>query len=232
MKPTEYEKPVTMRKQTNRSVEYHAIIECLDNYPRFQELPRGAVLHLARLLERSVYNSAIDKAKEKGIPTNWDKDNFVAQYSSIGYTLKINLDITSSVNRDKEEEVKEYVASRLFNYIVLQYAYVLVRHLGWLEEPHLAKTWETVLNYSTYFDPRRVGGYSAQELNPLINSDYVKTLVLRTQQETKVKTSSMYLCVCGERKTICYEIQTRSLDEGGTLFIKCVCCGKVWRSRY
>ena len=35
---------------------------------------------------------------------------------------------------------------------------------------------------------------------------------------------------CKSRKTSFYEVQTRSADEGMTLFIACLSCGKRWKS--
>jgi DNA-directed RNA polymerase subunit M/transcription elongation factor TFIIS len=188
-------------------------------------LPDGALEHLAQMIERSIYNAAIDKSKEKNTPTCWNSEAFVEQYSSIGYTVKINLDVHSSVNKNKDSIIGEYVAQRLYNYMIWQYACVVCRKvLGLTICPK-------VQNYLPHFDPRKLGYCNSQELNPLINRDYVETIILRTQQETKVKTSSMYKCICGEKKTVSYHLQTRSLDEGGTLFIRCLSCQRVWSLR-
>ena len=37
-------------------------------------------------------------------------------------------------------------------------------------------------------------------------------------------------CVCGSRRTISYQRQTRSADEGFTTFVRCVDCKKSWRN--
>lgn len=49
-------------------------------------------------------------------------------------------------------------------------------------------------------------------------------------QETKTEfTNTEFKCPsCGKRQCTTWEKQTRSLDEGATLFAKCV-CGRVWR---
>lgn len=36
-------------------------------------------------------------------------------------------------------------------------------------------------------------------------------------------------CVCGSKKTISFQKQTRSADEGSTTFAKCVQCKRTWR---
>lgn len=34
---------------------------------------------------------------------------------------------------------------------------------------------------------------------------------------------------CGSKKTISFQKQTRSADEGSTTFVKCVVCKKMWK---
>jgi len=69
---------------------------------------------------------------------------------------------------------------------------------------------------------------SPRELDPEFNKPYDTMLALKREQRVHIKTSSLYLCQCGERKTMRYEIQTRSLDEPGTLYIQCIPCGRSW----
>ena len=49
--------------------------------------------------------------------------------------------------------------------------------------------------------------------------------------ETQVEASSdLFKCgKCKERRTVFYEMQTRSADEPMTIFITCLNCGKRWR---
>jgi DNA-directed RNA polymerase subunit M/transcription elongation factor TFIIS len=60
----------------------------------------------------------------------------------------------------------------------------------------------------------------------------VEELERRAKEEIKVKYSTMYQCRnCGQRKTHERELQTRSGDEGGTIFVECLNCGVVWTHR-
>src|SRR5271166_3376689 len=95
-----------------RITEYNAILGCLKEYSLFDKLHSEIQLWAAKTIERSLFNAVIDKAKEKGIPTYWTEDDFISQYASLGYTLKINLDVNSSVNRDKL--CPDYSASRVY----------------------------------------------------------------------------------------------------------------------
>jgi len=37
-------------------------------------------------------------------------------------------------------------------------------------------------------------------------------------------------CVCGSKRTISFQKQTRSADEGSTTFAQCVECGRKWKN--
>ncbi len=76
----------------------------------------------------------------------------------------------------------------------------------------------------------RLGGMLPHELNPPVNAAYFARLALKMEARVPQKFSRMYQCRCGERKTELYEIQTRSLDEPKTLYIRCLCCGRSWTS--
>jgi len=217
-----------MGEEKYRNDEREGILACLREYAPFTTLPVRAQEWTVRVIERSLFNSTIDKAKEKNIPTYWGEDNFVAQYASLGYTLKINLDINSSVNRDRPKKIREYAVSKVYNFLAFRYFRSLVKKMGLFPVELCDKIQKLV----PYFDLRRVGTLNSQELNPLINEPYIIQLKIRSEQGTKIKFSTMYTCSsCGEKKTKLYELQTRSLDEGGTLFVQCVICGKVWTSR-
>jgi DNA-directed RNA polymerase subunit M/transcription elongation factor TFIIS len=41
--------------------------------------------------------------------------------------------------------------------------------------------------------------------------------------------SGIHKCKCGCDKVYSYELQTRSADEGMTVFLQCYECGKKWR---
>jgi DNA-directed RNA polymerase subunit M/transcription elongation factor TFIIS len=217
-----------MSEEVYRKDECAAILATLMEYEPLNVFPNEVLRHIAKVIERGILNSSVQKAKEKGIPTYWADDNFVALYASIGYTLKMNLDINSSVNIDKTPEIRYYIASRIYNYLILKYTKFLIRE----HELLLPTVWEKIQSYVEYMDPKIMSSMNSNKLNPLINKPYIEQIHIREQQETKIKFSTMYQCICGERKTISYEIQTRSLDEGGTQFIKCVSCNKVWTSRH
>jgi DNA-directed RNA polymerase subunit M/transcription elongation factor TFIIS len=79
-------------------------------------------------------------------------------------------------------------------------------------------------------NPKILGKMTSLELNPHINRVIVEELKTRGEQEIKLKYSTMHKCdTCGAKKTKEREIQTRSLDEGKTLFIECMQCGSTWR---
>lgn len=214
-----------MESNPIRTLEYKSIFECLTQYQPFSEFPEAVLSKIAQLIERSINNSAIDKSKEKGIPNYWSDENFISQYSSVGYNVKINLDINSSVNKNKPKQIGEYTISQVYNYVIYKYTRFITQRVYGEVSPII---WTKILGYLPHFDPKKIGELSSIVLNPLINKPYVEQLHIREKQETQVKYSTMYQCACGERKTISYTLQIRSLDEGGTCFIKCLCCPRIW----
>ncbi len=78
------------------------------------------------------------------------------------------------------------------------------------------------------------------ELKNLITQDYFKSAMFdksRTIDEKKLNNiscrmepmSGIHKCKCGCDKVYSYELQTRSADEGMSVFLQCYECGKKWR---
>jgi len=214
-------------KQSPRKLEQEGVLTCLREYSPFARLPVGDLQIVAACIERGIHNAAYDKACEKCIPLRWDNENFVAQYSSVGYDVKINLDINSSINAGREDEIRYYVAERVYNWVILRYTRALALH----HNPDSAPVWQAVEQYLATIGPDRLGYLSFDNLNPLINKPYIDQLKIREKQETQIKYSTMYSCKsCGNRKIITYLLQTRGLDEGSTQFFRCLTCQKIWSS--
>jgi DNA-directed RNA polymerase subunit M/transcription elongation factor TFIIS len=67
-----------------------------------------------------------------------------------------------------------------------------------------------------------------RQMSPEINDPFYKELDEKYAQKIDVKFSTRYLCKCGARKTDTYQIQTRGLDEPGTIFAVCLVCSNKW----
>ena len=66
-------------------------------------------------------------------------------------------------------------------------------------------------------------------LNPNLNIKYVETIELKSKQKVEQTVSRLYTCgKCKKNKTKHTKMQTRSSDEGYTVFINCVECGNKW----
>lgn len=212
---------------------------CLKSYDFFTRIPKRSLVRIAKKIEVGINNYAVEKANERNVAAYWENEKFVAQYASIGYTIAANLDTQSSVNRGQPEEIQNYTISRVYNYYlkklmkahgmskpVLKCVFVNagVQHRS--EGSHFERN-----HRIPYFNPLGLAKLGSHELNALINKSYVDQLRIRNQQNIEKKYSRMYKCsACGENKTEVYELQTCSGDEGGTLFVNCVNCGKRWTS--
>lgn len=78
------------------------------------------------------------------------------------------------------------------------------------------------------------------ELKNLVVKDYFKSSIFDKSRESDDKKlnniscrlepmSGIHKCKCGCDKVYSYELQTRSADEGMSVFLQCYECGKKWR---
>lgn len=66
-------------------------------------------------------------------------------------------------------------------------------------------------------------------LNPTINKSYIDEIELKSNQKIEKTISRLYTCrKCKQNKTKYTRMQTRSSDEGYTMFINCIECGHKW----
>jgi len=176
-------------------------------------------------MEIGILNHAVDMARMQNIPVYWDINDFVNIYSNIGYHIKINLDPDSSINIGQVDKIKYYLITLLYNYTLLN---SLEKLSFWKNLPDVIKN--KIKSEFPIIDPMILGKQNFQVLNPYLNQHILEEIKLKSEQVMHVKFSRMYKCnKCGESKTHMRELQTRSGDEGGTLFISCIVCGSTWR---
>lgn len=101
-------------------------------------------------------------------------------------------------------------------------------------------------NFSSYNDMLRSVSTSCNNLNyiqlkNMVMGNYFDNAlfsVCKAQDEKALNNitcrlepmSGIHKCKCGCDKVYSYELQTRSADEGMTLFLQCYECGKKWRN--
>jgi DNA-directed RNA polymerase subunit M/transcription elongation factor TFIIS len=209
-----------MDGREQRDAEKFAIFQCFNEYALFSKLASNIKNWIAKTIERSIYNATIDQVKHNNIPAYWINEIFVCQYSSIGFTVKINLDINSSINSNKPDIIRCYVAKKCYNAVM----FMIFQHYANLNK----KIADIIISHIGAINPKNIGYLLSKQLNPHINEPYYHQLEIRSEQTTKIKYSKMYTCTCGKKKTKCYERQTRGLDEGATVFLECE-CGRIWK---
>lgn len=211
-----------------RGKERSSIEEICNNYHRFKNMDINLRKKLVYIIEASILNASIDKALERGLQIYWNSEKFLEQYSNIGYQVKMNLDVNSSVNLNKSNETRFYLIDNLCDYMLIKYLKFLQTkgHIINISTENL----NIIAKYISPVKAEKLGYYTALQLNPFINQAYIDELKIRSQQNIKIKFSTLYKCSkCSKSKTQTKEFQTRCGDEGGTLFIFCLVCGHQWK---
>lgn len=225
-----------------RQKEINAIGKICLNFNGFKKLDIVLQHRLVTSIESGILDASIDMARTRNIPVYWDSNSFIEQYSNVGYNVKINLDVDSSVNSNKDKKTRYYLISGICDYITKSYLIEkykknyeisleqirLKRSFNLLDFPK--EIFNRIMGFIPTIHPRELGKMNPLELNPYINQVFIDELSIRGQQTVKIKYSKLYTCAeCGNKKCQMRELQTRSFDEGGTLFITCLVCANEWR---
>ena len=238
-----------------RKKEFDSIGHICSNFLLFKKLDFTLQKKLVKEVEQSISNASIDKANANIYLLIGIMIDFIELYSNIGYNIKINIDINSRINISKPENTRFYLISNLYNFIILKYLKNKYKKYK-SKQPNASfniinpnitnpnikskvkfhlfdfpiKIIDHIFSFIPSVNAKRVGYMNPLELNPYINQTYIDALALRANQEITIKYSTMFTCSqCGTKKTQMKEIQTRSSDEGGTLFVTCLTCGLTWK---
>ena len=133
---------------------------------------------------------------------------------------KIESMIASFIIQDNENETNITTYQRLywFKWYVILHAI--------LEKPSILQTykskWMDVVRHPPYI-------ICPEQWNTFLHNKKLKEGELIHGTSGQVPVTRLYTCSrCKQNKTTCTELQTRSADEGMTLMIRCLTCGKRW----
>ncbi len=190
----------------------------LEEEPLFQSLPKTNQSALVKLIESSCHNANIEYCKSHHIPTFWDDEKFIENYSANIYRVSINLDPNSSINSNNPKP---------FNRILMD-SVLISAFVGCL--PKLKNTQKVIDRIG--INIKKISYMTSLELNSYSSQSYLDVIELRATQKIEVKTTKMYACPqCHKRNATFYQLQTRSGDEGYTTFIQCQMCEHRWTLR-
>ncbi len=200
-----------------RKTSVHSIYDILRVYPRLTGIGNNVILYTARCIEQSCHTANIYQAVEKNMRQNWESSEFLEQYSNILYEILVNIDPNSSINSGNT-----YLIDIISVKILLMLGKLSMRKPNYR---YSVFPLDKLLPESE-IDLAKIGQYHHDMLNPAANKSYKDEIEIRSQQCLVIKTTKMYTChECGGRDSKYHVQQTRSGDEGYTVFITCQICG-------
>lgn len=218
-----------------------------DSDPRLSQLPEHIKEWASIHIERGCNNANVDKAIDRNVPGYWEDQYFQEQYSTIVYKTAINIDPQSSVNQSQPESHQRYLMDQIYNSAIIKYLFdISLDNELYTDQPNLKLSEKSRCGFnglsSDIFirindnriipcvDLIDLGYMNSDVLNPHINAPYKQQIKLREQQQVEVKTTHMYPCPqCKTADAKYRRLQTRSGDEGYTIFLTCQYCGFCWR---
>ncbi len=201
-----------------RSLSTNSIYNILRNYSKFRGLGNNILRFTAQLIEGSCYRANIQEAQEKNMRPCWSSSEYLDQYSNILYTVLVNLDPESSINCGNT-----YLIDAVGTQIIFILSTLSMRAQSYKYNRFPVHQYLSTL---PMLDLEKLGIYHHDILNPTANKIYKDEIEIRSQQCIVVKTTKMYICPeCGGRDSKYHVQQTRSGDEGYTVFITCQICG-------
>ena len=71
------------QSHNTRNIEKYSIFRFCLNYEVFKKMDLNLQVKLVSMIESSILDASIDKARERNIPVYWNSDDFIEQYSNL-----------------------------------------------------------------------------------------------------------------------------------------------------
>lgn len=171
---------------------------------------RLIILLIANILEINNLFKILNKKQQDKIIINIEK-------SCYNETLK------------KAEELLIYKSweNEKFCYLYQLYCNKITKNLDISSEVKSDYLFNQIIN--DLIDINNIASLSSDQLCPDKSENIKKNIRLRSDQEIKTKTSSLYTCPnCHKKETKLKMVQLRSLDEGYNISLTCVFCNFNW----
>ena len=180
-----------IREQNKKSIR-----ACLANSVYFKILPKYQKVWLVNKIELGIHNSNIRESIKNFIQSYWNNQSFVHQYSTISFDVKTNLDVKSSILRNKTNKVKSYLSKGVVLYTIMKWMKTspkkfkskFSRNLLALDDDILTSIFET----AGAINPKQLGFMNYTDLNPYLSQKYLEEIELRSKQKIKEKSTKQY----------------------------------------
>ena len=169
----------------------------------------------------NIQNSIKVKLLSSGFDIKTDINIFTNKYNSFVYNFMNNINSDSEMNKELTGHNNIYLINNFKKYILFSLLTQKMKNISIIKDIHseLFQNFKLnkILKANTFY------------LNPHFNIKYVEKLNLQSKQKAELTINRLYTCKkCKKNKTKCNKIQTRSCDEGCTMFINCIECGYKW----
>ena len=190
------------------------------NYYKITDSKKYIEIFFNKILSK-IKNNINIKLLLNGLDLTIDSDIFDKKYHSFVYNFMNILDPKSDLYINDTEKNKIYMLHNFKKYIIFSLLVQKIKNFNIIKTIHAQLFKNFALN--------KIIKAKSEYLNPAMNKLYIENIELRSAQKLELTISRLYTCKkCKNNKTKYNKIQTRSGDEGPTIFIKCVECDNRW----
>lgn len=204
----------------NNTYIINEIIYLFKEYYDINESQQYIESFFTKILNK-INNNINIKLLSNGFNIETDSIIFNNNYNSFIYNFMNNINFNSEMNKELQHNNNDFLINNFKKYILFSLLTQKMKNISLIRCIHdeLFQNFKLnkILKANTFY------------LNPYFNMEYVEKINLKSKQKVESTISRLYVCgKCKKNKTKYNKKQTRSCDEGYTIFVNCVECGHKW----